>query len=75
MQQKKNDTPTLSLSGVQMVALDYDFTSRAPFTEDDVASLYPIVKQTNFRVSGNFTDIIYTPLLIELARPLSVFVR
>ena len=49
---------SLSLSGVQMVALDYDFTSRAPFTEDDVASLYPIVKQTNFRVSGNFTDII-----------------
>jgi hypothetical protein len=51
-------TRPLSLSGIQMVAQDYDFTSRAPFTEDDIASLYPIVKHTNFRVSGNFTDII-----------------
>ena len=33
-----------------MVAQDYDFSSRTPFTEDDIASLYPIVKHTNFRV-------------------------
>ena len=45
--------PPHSLSpspGVQMVCQEYDFSSKTPFTEEDIASLYPIVKHTNFRV-------------------------
>ena len=37
-------------SGIQMVAQDYDFSSKTPFTDEDIASLFPIVKHTHFRV-------------------------
>ena len=37
--------------GIQLVLRDYDFTSRPVFTDDDVASMYPLVKHTEYRVS------------------------
>ena len=47
-------TVTSAVLGIQMVAQDYDFTSRTPFTEEDIASLFPIVKHTHFRVSAQW---------------------
>lgn len=47
-------TVTAAVLGIQMVAQDYDFTSRTPFTEEDIASLFPIVKHTHFRVSAQW---------------------
>lgn len=47
-------SPVIPLSatstGVQLVLQDYDFLAKPTFTEDDIASLQPLVKHTNFRV-------------------------
>lgn len=36
--------------GVQLYLREYDFSSSTPFTDDDIISLVPVVKHTNFRV-------------------------
>jgi len=46
-------TSILSLytnAGVQLVLQEYDFSAKPTFTEDDIASLFPLVKHTDFRV-------------------------
>ena len=44
----------LCVAGVQVILREYDFSSFPVFTEDDIASVYPIVKHTDFRVKGFF---------------------
>ena len=42
--------PSATSTGVQLVLQEYDFSAKPTFTEDDIASLQPLVKHTNFRV-------------------------
>ena len=36
-------------TGTQLLLKEYDLSTKQPFTEDDVISMFPVVKHTNFR--------------------------
>ena len=48
-------------TGVQLVLQEYDFSAKPTFTEDDIASLQPLVKHTNFRVCEGTTGYVRVP--------------